>query len=322
MRHVEIGGDYYCYGLGFAPDERHLALNSPYMGTYLVPLGGGPARRILDFSGRRVAPMPVAFDRAGRTVAVAPMYAADARDLALQVMDLGSGALRRFPLRPEGSSGGYSSAANYLKFLNDGRLLMAGPGGLRLWDLASGTAERWLWGEKVFAVAGTDRVGQTIVALIGELSANRLRLLHSELLVLGLDGRVVRRITTHGNALGPTLAVDDGGRFVVTGDASGIVRVGSLSGGEPHLLLGHSGPVNRVAVSPDARWIASASGTEIRLWPIPDLSKPPFHTLPHDELMAKLRVLTNLQVVEDPVSPTGYKLDIGPFPGWREVPTW
>ena len=33
---------------------------------------------------------------------------------------------------------------------------------------------------------------------------------------------------------------------------------------------------------------------------MPDLSKPPFHTLPYDELMARLRALTNLQVLEDP----------------------
>jgi hypothetical protein len=34
------------------------------------------------------------------------------------------------------------------------------------------------------------------------------------------------------------------------------------------------------------------------------------------------RALTNLQVVEDPASPTGYKLGIGPFPGWKDVPNW
>jgi hypothetical protein len=38
--------------------------------------------------------------------------------------------------------------------------------------------------------------------------------------------------------------------------------------------------------------------------------------------MAKLRALTNLQVVEDRSSSTGWKLDVGPFPGWRDVPTW
>jgi WD40 repeat protein len=266
--------------------------------------------------------MPVAFDRAGRTVAVAPMYAAAPRDLLLHVLDLESGLRRTFPMRPEGAGDGYASSAYALEFLDDGRLLMGGPGGLRLWDLASGTAERWLWGDRRFALADTDRARTTIVALVGELSANRLRLLDPELLVLGLDGRVVRRIASHGNALTATLAVDAAGRILVTGDASGIVRVGPLSGAEPHLLLGHTGPVNRVAISPDGRWVASASGTEIRLWPTPDLSKPPFHTLPHEDLMARLRALTNLEVVEDKVAPTGYKLEIGPFPGWKDVPTW
>jgi hypothetical protein len=26
--------------------------------------------------------------------------------------------------------------------------------------------------------------------------------------------------------------------------------------------------------------------------------------------------------VRDPDSDTGWKIEIGPFPGWREVPTW
>jgi hypothetical protein len=36
--------------------------------------------------------------------------------------------------------------------------------------------------------------------------------------------------------------------------------------------------------------------------------------------MAKLRAMTNLQVVEDSSSPSGYKLDVGPFPGWKDAP--
>ncbi len=90
----------------------------------------------------------------------------------------------------------------------------------------------------------------------------------------------------------------------------------------PHRLCCHAAAVGTISISPDGRWIASAAGGEILLWPMPDLSKPPLHTLSRDELLAKLRSLTNLQVVEDPTSPTGYKLDIGPFPGWRAVPTW
>jgi hypothetical protein len=55
---------------------------------------------------------------------------------------------------------------------------------------------------------------------------------------------------------------------------------------------------------------------------MPDLSKPPLHTLPRDELIAKLKTLTNLRVVRDPESPTGWKLTHDPFPGWETVPTW
>ena len=54
----------------------------------------------------------------------------------------------------------------------------------------------------------------------------------------------------------------------------------------------------------------------------PDLDKPPLHTLPHDELIAKLHSLTNLRAVRDAGDPTGWKIDVGPFPGWAEVPTW
>ncbi len=87
--------------------------------------------------------------------------------------------------------------------------------------------------------------------------------------------------------------------------------------------MGHSGNVYNIAISPDLRWVASAGedGT-LRLWPMPDLSKPPLHTLPHDELLAKLHSLTNLRAVRDPASDTGWTIEIGPFPGWREVPTW
>ena len=55
---------------------------------------------------------------------------------------------------------------------------------------------------------------------------------------------------------------------------------------------------------------------------MPDVTKPPLHTLPHAELLAKLGALTNLRVVCDPTSSTRWTLDIGPFPGWKDVPTW
>jgi hypothetical protein len=78
-----------------------------------------------------------------------------------------------------------------------------------------------------------------------------------------------------------------------------------------------------VAVSSDLRWIASAGEDEtLRLWPMPDLDKPPLHTLPHDELVAKLRSFTNIRAVRDPEAPNGWKIELDPFPGWAEVPEW
>ena len=43
---------------------------------------------------------------------------------------------------------------------------------------------------------------------------------------------------------------------------------------------------------------------------------------------AKLQSYTQVQlrgpvrVVEDPAASSGYKVEVGPFPGWKDVPTW
>ena len=69
------------------------------------------------------------------------------------------------------------------------------------------------------------------------------------------------------------------------------------------------------------RWLASAGWDKtIRLWPVPDCSKPPFHKLLYPEVLADLRSRTNLRAVSDPASATGWKLDRGPFPGWAKRP--
>jgi WD40 repeat protein len=89
------------------------------------------------------------------------------------------------------------------------------------------------------------------------------------------------------------------------------------------LLLGHVGVAWRAAISPNLKWVASAGeDNTLRLWPMPDLDQPPLHTLPHDELLAKLRPLTNLRAVRDPKSATGWTIELGPFPGWRNIPIW
>jgi hypothetical protein len=60
----------------------------------------------------------------------------------------------------------------------------------------------------------------------------------------------------------------------------------------------------------------------LRLWPMPDLDEPPLHTWPHDELIVKLRSLTNIRAVRDPEAPNGWTITLDPFPGWKDVPGW
>jgi hypothetical protein len=56
---------------------------------------------------------------------------------------------------------------------------------------------------------------------------------------------------------------------------------------------------------------------------MPDTSKPPLHTLPLPELLAKLNDLTNYQVVGDGSAPgKGFRVEPGRFPGWKAPPTW
>ena len=128
-------------------------------------------------------------------------------------------------------------------------------------------------------------------------------------------------LTTHGNQV-TLMAWDPSGARIVTGSREGIVRVGPVTGEEPHLLIGHEGPVWGVRVDPTGRLVASTSedGT-VRIWPMPE--GRPLHTLPRDAFLEKLRSLTNVRIVADASAPTGYRATFLPFQGWgREPPTW
>jgi WD40 repeat protein len=206
-----------------------------------------------------------------------------------------------------------------LAFTPEGHVLASGRGGIRRFDPDSGEST-WIWTLPETRCALMSASADARVVLASYWPSDPKDTEGRPVVLLDLARQTRRSLTSHGTLVS-AVALDPSGRTLVTGDTEGAIRVGPAAG-EPNLLLGHGGSIDALAVSPDGKWIASASGGEIRLWPMPDITKPPLHTLPHDELMAKLRALTNLQVVEDAASPTGYKLDIGPFPGWKDVPTW
>ncbi len=205
--------------------------------------------------------------------------------------------------------------------LSDRAVTWDATGELRLWDLAAGGSRALRPCRRRFSEmpalprATTD--SRTIVGLEPTWGPGET----SSLRVLDLATGETRELASHGNAL-RAFALDPGGRVLVTAGVDGVVRVGPLSGGEPHLLVGHRGPMD-VAVSPDGRRSASGGiGGTTRLWLVPDLSRPPLRTVPHAERLAKLRSLTNLRAAPDPGSDSGWKVGVNPFPGWATVPEW
>jgi WD40 repeat protein len=312
----------WIYALTTAPSGATVLVSGAAGDVNLVPIGDGPVRNLLvnTWDSHRSVTGAVAFDLTGQRVAWASGYAPDPADKVLRAWDLGSGKEWVWPLCGDcDKSKPFDRGIHVLRFAPDGSLLAGGLGGVRRWNVETGESHLVL--EAPFAGLDASRDGHLLLVWAGEVVTTeffRLRQVRAQL--MDLRNGTSRPITGRGDFVDATL--DASGRVLVTAHADGSVRVGPVAGGEPHLLLGHGGPVAAVAVSPDGRWIASSSGTEIRLWPMPDVSQPPFHTLPYAALMAKLGSLTNLRVVEDTASPTGYRLDIGPFPGWKDVPTW
>ncbi len=140
-------------------------------------------------------------------------------------------------------------------------------------------------------------------------------------IVMDLTTGAQCRVITHEKGV-VAVAIDAAGERIATGAA----RVWCGSAGSPARSRTCSSAARARRYAWRSRRTAGVSrrraASEILLWPIPDLTKPPLHTLPYDELLAKLETLTNLRAVRDPSSDTGWKVEIGPFPGWREVPTW
>ena len=270
-------------------------------------------------SGAATSFSPVAFD-AGAGRAVAAPFEGEVTEPELRVLhvwDLPSGREHVYPIA--GLTDGFIRFTSLALGL-DGSVYAAGEGGVRRLVLPrdpGGTVSS----EPLYA-AGTARSdlgrdGKLLLVAAGPKPGAP----YEELLLLDFGRRTSRRITTHGTRI-VSSALSPSGGVVVTGASDGVVRVGLSTGEEPHLLLGHTGPVTAIAISPDERWVATASEDALSIWPLPDLSKPPLHTLHHGELMAKLDALTNLRVVRDPSASTGWKLDVGPFVGWKDVPEW
>ena len=293
--------------------------------VWVAPLDGSRARRLEGFE-RQHQLHAAALSPSGRLAASAHYIGSGEK--VLRVWDVETGASRTFPLPlppPVGGAGArpsvYASGIVSIALAGEAGLYTGGHGGVRRWDLATGAQELLIEVPRERGLNVEIRPDKNL-ALTREYPATDATTDCALTRQHDLAARRSRPLSAFGTCT-QDFALDPSGTVVVTGDQDGIVRVGRLSGGEPHLLIGHEAGIDRVAISPDLRWVASTGeDSTLRLWPMPDLDKPPLHTLPHDELVAKLKSLTNLRAVRDPKAANGWTIGLDPFPGWKDVPTW
>jgi WD40 repeat protein len=298
--------EWFAGWIAMAPDGRFLVTTGDADIARLVPLDGSPARALGGFDQRVLR---AAVDPHSRRVAV-PGYVGGRP--VVRVWDLPSGGVTDIPFD--------TPPEDPIRFLlmtielsSDGRLLAADDHRLVAVDLASGRRETLAEGVSQFAVG---RDGRLVLARqICDQSPCGVT-------VHDLVSGTSTRLASHGNEVS-AVSFDPGGTVAVSAGDDGVVRVGPITGETVHWLVGHEGRVATVAVSPDGRWIASGGvdGT-IRLWPMPDLAVTPLNALPHPELLARLRSLTNLRVHRDPEAPESSVVHAGPFPGWETTPSW
>jgi WD40 repeat protein len=289
--------------LAVSPDGQLLATGTRSGSVLVLPVAGSGFRELRGFQGWVDA---VAFDATGRRIAAdGPMDGG--RRHVVGVFDLQTGDVKTF-------DPGDGKDIKTVAFLPDGRLLMSGFGGLRRLDLETGSFELLL-----------AQPGGAFLAPDGRhlllLRTDNVQEPGGTASVYDLRERRSWPLSSHGDQV-TLMAWDPSGMRVVTGSRNGIVRVGPVTGEEPHLLIGHEGPIWGVRIDPTGRVIASTSvdGT-VRIWPMPQ--GQPLHTWSRDALLEKLRSLTNVRIVPDASAASGYRSTVLPFQGWgRDPPTW
>jgi WD40 repeat protein len=287
--------------------------------TFLLSTRGEDPLQLSGFDRHDVL-LGGAFSPSGNLVATATLWPENQPTLRVWVIETGETLIFDVP-NGELESVAESPYQNYevenVVFADESTLYTSGCAGLLRWDLEEGGFEQIIDpapNHCLFMIASADS-RRILTFESAEPLQRRDTLLHD------LVTREVRQVEIPAETT--VLSLGPAGTTWVAGEENGLIWVGRFDEGKAHILAGHKGPVKSLAISTDRKWVASSGEDKtLRLWPMPDLSKPPLHTLPRQELIAKLKSLTNLRAVRDAESPTGWTIEVGPFPGWESVPEW
>ena len=230
----------------------------------------------------------------------------------VRIWDLDTGAVQVLgpvPGAGEGNAGGFQG----LSFLDRDRLLAGTTAGLVLFDLRDGRLQ--VVAPKVTALVDVSRARNLGLGL-QEVSESPG---HYQLVRFSLDGQGSTVLTSHGHVV--AAALDPTGNLVASGSVDGTVRVGPVTGGEPHYFLGHEGPAWTVRVL--SRRPLAGLGRVRQEDPPVAASGPLGAALPDPPAGRAARQAARPHQPARgprPSSATGYKIEAGPFPGWASAP--
>jgi WD40 repeat protein len=228
--------------LSFSPDGTTLAVGTRAGTVFLV---NPPERQVPDLlRPALVVSSDIAFTPDGKSMAVG------ASDRTVKLIDLGSGEARTI-LK------GFLNAVAFLAFSHDGGTIATrelGSGGVRLWDVATGTSTGMHQGNGCFVFSPSDcmlAIGHDGIALIDRAGVSR--------------GAV-----RSGQEIPVALAFSRDGRTLVSVDGKDTVEFWDVSGGRlaPAASLRQhlEGAIQALAILPDGTLVTGEKSGWVRFW--------------------------------------------------------